>query len=120
MDNTNQIYEKVADAIKNSKKLFLCSHCQHKEVCKNIEELDDKCPHFLNSGTYKTYGNIYTMFQPIFDWLNFHYPAGEVKFVVDNTSARMYQEHGPFVASKQLVDLSLCDGSLRKSDDEKR
>lgn len=117
MDEMNEIYEKVVNAMQNSKKLFLCSHCQHKEVCKNIDQPDDKCPHFLNAGTYKTYGNIYTMFQPIFDWLNFHYPAGEVKFIVDNNSAKMYQEHGPFVASKQLTDFGLCNASLRDSNE---
>lgn len=107
--------EVIAKAMENSKKIFLCSHCQHAEVCKIMEEQGDKCQHFLNSGAYKTYGNIYTMFQPIFDWMNFHYPAGEVKFVVDNTSAKMYQEHGPFVVSKKLADVSLCDASLRDS-----
>lgn len=117
MEDTNPIYEKIANAVQNSKHIFLCSHCQHAEVCKNIEKPDDKCPHFLNAGSYKTYGNIHTMFQPIFDWLNFHYPAGEVKFVVDNTAAKMYQEHGPFVASKQLTDFGLCDGSLSISKD---
>lgn len=117
MENMNQIYEKVADAMKNSKKIFLCSHCHHAEVCKIMEEPCERCQHFLNAGTYKTYGNIYTMFQPIFDWLNFHYPAGEVKFVVDNNSAKMYQEHGPFVASKQLTDFGLCDASLRNEHD---
>lgn len=118
MSDTNPIYEKIADAVQNSKKMFLCLHCQHKEVCKIIEEPDDKCAHFLNAGTYKVYGNIYTMFQPIFDWLNFHYPAGEVKFVVDRASAKMYQEHGPFVASKQLTDFSLCDGSKHRTKEE--
>ena len=86
-------------------KIIMCQTCAHKNVCKKINEQIDGCEDFLNSGTYKIYGNIYDMFQPIFDWLNFHHPHGDVKFVVDNMGAKMYQEHGPFVSSKQLDNL---------------
>lgn len=111
MEDINPIYEKVAEAVQNSKKIFLCSHCQHKEVCKNVDDPSGHCPHFLNADTHKMYGSIHDMFQPIFDWLSYHYPAGEVRFVVDRNTAKMYQEHGPFVVSKELTDFGLCDGS---------
>lgn len=84
------------------RRFIMCESCAHKNVCKKIEDKKEKCDDFLNGGAYKVYGNIYDMFQPIFDWIKVHYPAGEVKFVVDYNSAKMYQEHGPFVVSKEL------------------
>ena len=114
-NDTFESFEKVAKKMVNSKKIYLCPQCKHKEVCKKIEESAANCADFLNASSYKIYGNIHSMFQPIFDWLNFHYPAGEVRFVVDRNSAKMYQEHGPFVASKELTDfccydIGLCSG----------
>lgn len=83
----------------------LCKKCKHKDVCKYEQERNGKileCKDFLSAADYKTYNNIYTLFQPIFDWLKCHYPHGDIKFVVDNTSAKMYLEHGVFVLSEEL------------------
>lgn len=99
----NVTVEDVKDAV--MKAFSLCRKCKHENVCKYLQERDgqaESCKDFLNAGDHKTYGNIYSLFQPIFDWLNYHHPHGEVKFVVSNTSAQMYLEHGPFVASEEL------------------
>lgn len=85
-------------------KTVYCSKCLHKEVCKKIDEEVSDCKDFMNSCDHTIYGNVYDMFQPIFDWLKFHYPAGEVKFVVDNNTAKMFLEHGPLAISKELKE----------------
>lgn len=117
MDSKNvaeSIIENVTEALTSSKKFFLCRHCKHERVCKKIEDEEMQCEDFLNSGDYKTYGNIYSFFQPIFDWLKFHYPAGEVKFVVDRTSAKMYLEHGPAAFSKEITDFCACQPKVEQ------
>lgn len=48
----------------------------------------------------KRYGDIYALFQPIFEWLQTHYPSGEVRFIVDKTSAQMIINHNSAVFSK--------------------
>lgn len=111
MDNEKlleNVVEKVTEAMTNSKQFFLCKNCKHRAVCKKIEEEGAQCKDFLDAETYKVYASIYSMFQPIFDWLKFHYPSGEVKFVVDRTSAKMHLEHGPAVFSKELGEFGLA------------
>lgn len=101
--------------------LSLCRKCKHNDVCKYLQEREgqaEPCKDFLNAGDYKTYGNIYSFFQPIFDWLNCHYPSGDVRFVVDNTSAKMYLEHGPFVASEELKSASFYSPNKDKMQSE--
>lgn len=92
----------INEAMENSKSIFFCPNCAHKTVCKKIDKPEEDCKDFMDATTYKQYSSIYHFFQPIFDWINFHYPAGEVKFVVDHNSAKMFIEHGPFVASEEL------------------
>lgn len=87
-----------------------CKSCAHNNVCKKIEERKDTtelCTDFLNAGNYKTYGNIYDMFQPIFDWIEFHYPSHDVKFIVDYASAQMYIEHKVYAFKKNMVSAFL-------------
>lgn len=118
MDGKNtaeSIIENVTEALTSSKKFFLCRHCKHERVCKKIEDEETQCEDFLNAGDYKTYGNIYSFFQPIFDWLKFHYPVGEAKFVVDQTSAKMYLEHGPAAFSKELTDFGIAIDTRKQS-----
>lgn len=101
----------VNGVAENSKKVFLCFNCEHKAVCRKMDDPEEGCEDFMDATTYKQYASIYHFFQPIFDWIKFHYPAGEVKFLVDHNSARMLIEHGPFVASKELKEFpSLSTG----------
>ncbi len=104
--STEEVAQRIGEALKNSKGMFLCPSCAHKDVCKFAENPEASCDKFLNAGTYERYGNIYSMFDPIFDWLKFHYPHGEVYFVVENTRARMYQEHGPYVSDRETRGLT--------------
>lgn len=122
MDNeklVENVVEKVTEAMTNSKKFFLCQNCKHKVVCKKIEDEEDQCKDYLSAETYKMYASIYSMFQPIFDWLKFHYPSGEVKFVVDRTSAKMCLEHGPAVFSKELGEFGFAPAMPMKDTVEK-
>lgn len=109
--NDNNVFEKlgeviggVSEAMKDSKSFFLCPNCSHKDVCKKRDKPDRQCNDFMDATTFKQYASIYHFFQPIFDWLKFHYPAGEVKFIVDGTSAKMVLEHGPSVFSKEITE----------------
>ena len=52
---------------------------------------------------YTVYNSVYDLFQPIFNWLQCHYPAGEVKFIVDKNSAEMIQKYGVMVLDKSLM-----------------
>lgn len=86
-----------------------CTRCSHKEVCslkdkyeKNYIETHDFCKHFIDSIGYKTYSSIYDMFLPIFDWLKYHYPSGEARFIVEQNKAQMVLEHGVSAFSKEI------------------
>ena len=87
--------------------MFMCKECKHKKVCKNREEFEkslDVCEDFENARNYEMYGNIYDMFQPIFDWLQKHYPSGDVFFIVKPTSAQMHQEYKVCAFDKKITE----------------
>lgn len=88
--------EKVAESIENF--FSMCGGCIKSDVCK-IKGTEESrcCKSFYSSMNHKRYGNIHDMFKPIFEWINYHYPSGEVRFWVDNNSAKMFLEHGIFV-----------------------
>lgn len=96
----------IADSLSDSKNMNMCPCCSHKDVCKFVGEPGRSCDKFINDGAYKRYGNIYDMFDGIFDWLKFHYPHGEVYFVVDSTRAKMYQEHGPHISDRETRQIT--------------
>lgn len=54
----------------------------------------------------KRYGDIHALFQPIFEWLQTNYPSGEVRFIVDKTSAQMIINHNFAVFSKEITDMA--------------
>lgn len=108
----NFTQEEVIKSIGNFVFPSACSKCKHKEVCslrENYEKnhkLDEPfCIHFLSADTYKTYSSVNDLFLPIFDWMQYHYPHGEVKFIVDNRSAQMLIEHGVNAFSR---DIRMC------------
>lgn len=84
------------------KQMVLCKKCLHRDVCGLKDSEEQSCDDFLSDGNYKNYGSIYSLFDPIFSWLKFHYPAGDVKFLVDSTSAIMYLEHGVAAYSEEI------------------
>lgn len=94
MDSMNEMW----DAICNT-----CNGCIHKEVCNNYEK-NEKCAHFKKENDIKVYGEIYELFDPIFDWLKFHHPAGDVHFRVDSNSAKMYLEYGVSAYDKTIIN----------------
>lgn len=87
--------------------MFMCKECSHKNVCKKRDEFEKTlniCEDFQNARNNEIYGNIYDMFQPIFDWLQKHYPSGEVFFIVKHRTAQMYQEYKVCAFDKQLKE----------------
>lgn len=99
----NNFIKQAQEAMENSKAIFLCPSCAHKDVCKKADEPARECNDFMSATGYQQYGSINHFFQPIFDWIQYHYPAGEVKFIVDYNSAKMMIEHGPFVVDKSIM-----------------
>lgn len=86
--------EQVSEAFTNLFNSSMCGDCIKNDVCKIKGTPESKCcKSFYNSMNWKRYGNIYAMFNPIFEWMKFHYPSGEVYFLVDSNSAKMLQEH---------------------------
>lgn len=81
---------------------FMCPQCAHENVCSKKGNTEIPCKDFLVNGNYKRYGNINDLFQPIFDWIQYHYPSGEVIFIVDKNSAKMHLEHGVNAYSKEI------------------
>lgn len=98
-----EFLKQAKERMQNSKSLFLCLNCEHKAVCKKIDEPAKECKEFMDANTYQRYSSIDHFFQPIFDWIQYHYPAGEVKFILDHNSAKMMIEHGPFVVDKSIM-----------------
>lgn len=113
------IKEHLDNFAQNGKKTFFCPNCAHKNVCKKIDEVSEQCADFSSATTYQRYSSIYHLFQPIFDWIKFHYPAGEVKFIVDHNSARMVIEHGPFVTSKEFQGSIDFSAYVKEKEQEK-
>lgn len=105
-ENKNPFDEKkCAELVGNFVKNFvcICNECAKKDVCKFIDNPPLQCKNFLNSGNYKRYGNLNDLFQPIFDWLKYHYPSNEVKFFVDNNRAMMLIDHMCGAYSKEIT-----------------
>lgn len=109
MDEKQQetILKALNNAVKRGKQTFLCPSCAHRDVCKNIDEEGEKCGDFLDGTSYQRYSSIHHFFQPIFDWIKFHYPAGEILFIVDHNSAKMMIEHRTSVYSKEITNFGI-------------
>ena len=114
--NERKILGAVKNTMENSKKSFLCPICSHKNVCNKIEITEKQCADFVDATTYQRYSSIHHMFQPVFAWIKHHYPAGEVKFIVDHNSARMLIEHGPCVFSKEITEFAIQNQGERESE----
>lgn len=108
----------IENAIGNNKKVFFCRSCAHKNVCKKIEENEENCSDFMDDTDYQKYASIYHFFDPIFDWMKFHYPAGDVKFIVDRNSAIMFLEYKPCVFSKEITQFGFDFAIQRKDNGE--
>lgn len=87
-----------------------CNSCIHKDVCKHMDDSPkDNCDFYKYHANPKRHGDISEFFYPIFEWLEFHYPSGEVYFHVDHNSAKMLQEYRVSVYSKLLREYCCCD-----------
>ena len=104
--------------------MFMCRSCKHNKVCKNRERFEKSleiCKDFDNSNNPETYGNIYDMFQPIFEWMQKHYPSGEMFFIVDSRSARMYHDYKVSAYDKNMTkDLRTEIKKAFSNDEEKQ
>lgn len=64
------------------------------------------------------YGDIYEMFEPIFQWIKEHYPSGGY-FIVDHNSAKFYCPHILSVYSKELTNTANSFMNIPKETKEK-
>lgn len=84
----------------------ICDSCAHKSVCKNYQQAEimakNKCDDYMSDNSPKTYGNIYNMFEPVFQWIEANYPSEDVRFVVNKNGAQMFIQHGPVATCKAL------------------
>ena len=122
--NTNNTETITEEELMNDFKEFcnpfscMCLRCLHKNVCAIKNRAEIPCKEFLENDDYKTYGNVYNLFQPIFDWIQYHYPSGEVIFIVDKNSAKMHLEHGVSAYCKRLREFT--DSISQKPDSSER
>lgn len=86
----DDVMNKINDIQKNGKGVFLCPVCAHKDVCALKEKKENGCAHFSDVSSYKKYYSIHSMFQPIFDWLNFHYPSTDAIFIIEKRKAQLH------------------------------
>lgn len=86
----------------------MCDTCNHKAVCKYTEENREKCDDYKHDPDYRRHGDIQELFQPIFDWMQRHYPAGGVSFYVDSISAKMQLDYGAKAFNKRVFENMCC------------
>ena len=104
-DKSRQIFEEMLNmCCCNS---CPCNACVHKNVCKRIEERPEQCENYNFEVNYKIHSHIDQLFQPIFKWIQHHYPSGGVCFYVDESTAKMKIDHGPYVFEDKYKTCSL-------------
>lgn len=129
--------EDIGEAFKNM--FSACNYCAHRDVCKKVYEErkpNEFCQDFLGNEDYTRYSAINEMFQPIFKWMQHHYPHGDTRFIVDNSSAKMMIEYGAYAYDKKMYSsieppkhgswiekdgkqfCSVCQGVVAESKDE--
>lgn len=98
----------------------MCNECVHKQVCKFADDSREKCHDYKHELNYRRYADIYQMFQPIFDWMKYHYPAGGVTFYVENNKAQMHLNYGVSAYSNEIMCCCTGDGISRFAEDDKK
>lgn len=111
--NTPKNTDEIIKMLRETPWFSICAGCVHSDVCKHTEEVKKKnakdgCEHFKQRLDPERYWTINEMFEPIFQWMQHHYPAGGVSFHVDHNSAKMMQEHGVSVYSKDIQECCCC------------
>lgn len=96
-----------------------CKYCIHKDVCKNYSENGNNCDNYKKELSYKVYVDINELFQPIFKWIDYHYPAGGVVFYVENGTAKMRIDHGPFVMDDKYNNYAVQNPTFAKENNDK-
>lgn len=87
-----------------------CNNCASKYVCK-YKENDDNCAYHIDETDPQLYWHIQSALEPIWAWLNLHYP-NETKLLIDKNSAQLLIEHKTFY-SEELRKTYVC-GDVRK------
>lgn len=117
-DSPKTNLENMADTISPFlKRQTLCNACAHKEICKMVDDSPVPCEHYSNAEIYKVYPSIYDLFEPIFNWIETHYPSHEVRFIVDHSSAQMYIEHKVAAYSKEIRNYACVIGREKKTEE---
>lgn len=87
-----------------------CNNCASKYVCK-YKDNDNNCACHIDETDPKTYWHIQSALEPVWAWLNLHYP-NETKLLIDKNSAQLLIEHKTFY-SEELRKTYVC-GDVRK------
>lgn len=85
-----------------NKSFKFCEKCQHKNVCGKKDSEEPDCVDYFPKHGHECYGNIYEMFDPIFEWMEYHYPSTDIQFVVEKSKATLYMEHKVTAFSKTI------------------
>lgn len=105
--------------IKTENLSFPCKFCDHKNVCKKInEKREEDCKNFIESPNYKNYSDINRFFEPIFEWMSYHYPSEGIVFIVNKDIAQMHLPYGASVVSKRLMNCCCCAPLDEKQEDK--
>lgn len=87
-----------------------CDNCANKYVCK-YKDNDNNCTCHIDETDPKLYWHIQSALEPVWAWLNLHYP-NETKLLIDKNSAQLLTEHKTFY-SEELRKTYVC-GDVRK------
>lgn len=104
-DKSRQIFEEMLNMCCCSS--CPCNACVHKNVCNKSKDMPEKCEDYKFELNYKVHGHIDQLFQPIFKWMQFHYPSGGVYFYVESDTAKMRIDHGPYIFDDKYKNCAL-------------
>lgn len=106
-EKAKQIFDQMLDIGCCTPNLLPCRSCVHEHVCKRADENRIKCDDYKQKISYMVHRNIDQLFQPIFKWIQHHYPSGGVSFLVDSKTAKMKIDYGPYVFDDSLKNCAL-------------
>lgn len=114
----DDVMNKINDIQNNGKLVFLCPECIHNDVCALKEHGGNRCEHFSEKSNYKKYYSIHSMFQPIFDWLGFHYPSTDAIFIVEKRKAQLHIPYDICEFEKKFHESCRCENKIEEEPKE--
>lgn len=78
-----------------------CNNCIFNQMCNKKNKIN--CLNHIYNADPKRYGDINELLEPIFNWINIHYP-NDTKMIIDRTSATLLIEHKEYF-SKEITKI---------------